>query len=345
MQRVEQGSPVLDFSEWIDFDGAVNDAQFFSVDGDAAPDEVTFPLREENLDFYQHLVPPQTSSLRSLAPWNHQQLAIAPVQFTGSQQIARGTPRPMIPPTFRIFSLDEEISKRIDGPYVPQLRCLFGHLGSTQSIICFKRALCDLRGRESGDSLVLRGAKSDADHLRIVRRLREKSAADSLLTMCHTVRLFQDDADDLVRRQGSFVVQTSTSFGGLQRAAAGNPLSLNKAAITDRKMELLFPDLVMGSKEYRQERRYITNLRRSAAKLALFSNVFGFGILAFLPYTDPFGNGSHLNKCVTILNASMSQDELTKSQVDGNPGRPHFQLYQDTAAVTTKASRPTQRRC
>lgn len=313
MQHVEQDSPILDFSEWIDLDEAANDAQFSSVDGDIAPDEITSPFRDEDLDVYQYRVPSQTSNFRSLAPWNNEQLTTAPVQFTGSQQIARCTPGPTIPPTFRIFSLDEEISKRIDGPYGPQLRCLFRHLGSTQSIICFKRALCDLRGREYGDNLVLKGARSDADHLRIVKRLREKSAADSLLTMCHTVKLFQDDADDLVRRQGSFVVQTSTSFGGLQRAAAGNPLSLNKAAITDRKMELLFPGLVVGSKVYWQERRYVTDLRRSAAKLALFSNVFGFGILAFLPYTDPFGNGSHLNRCVATLNASMRQGELTKS--------------------------------
>jgi hypothetical protein len=239
---------------------------------------------------------PQNSNLRSLAPRSNQQLATPPIQLIGAQQTVRRMPGPVIPPTHHMWSLDEEIGRSIDKAYVPQLRSLFNYLGSTQSVIAFKRALCDLRGRKCGDHLVLKGARSDADHLRIVKRLRGNSAADSLLTICHTVKLFQDDTDDLVRLPGSFVMQTQTSFGRSRGTAVGNPLILSKAAITDRKMELLYPYPDPGSEEYRAERRYVTKLRQSAAKFALFSNTFGFGILAYLPYADPLGDGCHLNK-------------------------------------------------
>ena len=147
-------------------------------------------------------------------------------------------PTPVIPPTCHILSLDEEIGRTINESYTSQLRCLFNYLGSSQSIIAFKRALCDLRRRKCEDSLVLKGARSDADHLRIVKRLRENTAADSLLMICHTVRLFHDDTDNLIRCPGSFVIQTQTSFGRSRGTAIGNPLSLTKAAITDRKIAI-----------------------------------------------------------------------------------------------------------
>jgi hypothetical protein len=255
----------------------------------------------------QHHARPQNWNPRSLVPRSNQQLVTPPIQFTGTPQTVQRMPRPVIPPTCHILSLNEEIGRTINEPYASQLRYLFNYLGSTQSILAFKRALCDLRGRKCGDNLVLKGAQSDADHLRIVKRLRENTAADSLLTICHTVRLFQNDTDDLIRRSGSFVIQTQTNFGRSREIAMGNPSSLAKAAITDRKIRSLYPDLVPGSEKYRMERRYVTKLRQSAAKFALFSNTFGFGILAFIPYADSFGDGYHLKKWGSVLPYSLTQ--------------------------------------
>lgn len=296
MQNVEQDSPIFDLSEWINLDGGEDIAQDFPLDGDTTPGEITSPSRSEILEPVQHHVLPHNPNLRSLAPRDNQQLTTPPTQFTGAQQTVRHTPGPCIPPTRHMLSLHEEIGRTINELYVPQLRCLFKYLGSSRSIIAFKRALRDLRGRRCGDDLMLKGAQSDADHLRIVKRLRENSAADSLLTMCHTVRLFQEDTADLVHLPGSFVTQTQTSFGRSRGTAMGNPLILSKAAITDRKMGLLYPYLDPGSEEYRAERRYVAKLRQSAAKFAMFSNTFGFGILAFLPYADPLGDDYHLSK-------------------------------------------------
>lgn len=293
---MQQESPIFDFSEWINFDGAEDLAQHGQLDGDTAPGEITFPSRDETSHACRYHVLPRNSDLRSLAPRSNQELATPPTQFTPAQQTVRRTPEPVIPPIRYAFSLDEEISRSIEEPYALQLRYLFNYLGSIQSIVAFKRALCDLRERNCGDNIVLKGARSDVDHLRIVKRLRENSAADSLLAICHTVRLFEDDRDNLVRVPGSFVIQTQTSFGRPQRTATGNPLSLAKAAITDRIMEVLHPGLVPGSEDYRAERQYVTKLRQAAAKFAMFSNAFGFGVLAFLPYADPLGDGYHVNK-------------------------------------------------
>lgn len=295
MQDVEQESPIFDWSDWIHLDGAEYTAPSVPLERDAAPSEIT-SSQDEIFYACQHHVLPQNPNLHSLAPRSDHQLATPPTHFTQAQQTVRYTPEPVIPPIRYVSSLDEKISRNIDEPYASQLRCLFNYLGSIQSIIAFKRALCDLRGRKCGDNIVLMGARSDLDHLRIVKRLRETSAADSLLAICHTVRLFEEDRDNLVRVPGSFVIQTPTNFGRPQRMATGNPLSLAKAAITDRKMEVLYPGLVPGSEAYRAERQYVTRLRQSAAKFALFSNAFGFGVLAFLPYADPLGDGYHVSK-------------------------------------------------
>lgn len=289
--------PVLGIDELIDLDTVEHSDQGSRPDGGSTvPGETTSCPQSGLSESCELHSSQQRWNLRPLAPRSNQQFATSPIQSTREHQTIRHIPGPALQLTGHVFSLDEEISRSIDEPYAQQLRFLFNYLGSIQSVVAFKRALSDLRGRKCADDLVLKGARSDAEHLRIVKKLRENAAADSLLTMCHTVRLFQGDTDDLLLHPGSFVVQTQTSFGRLRRTATGNPLSLSKAAITDRKIALLYPSLVPGSEEYKAERRYITRLRQSAAKLELFSKMFGFGIVAFLPYADPIGNGYHLNK-------------------------------------------------
>jgi hypothetical protein len=206
--------------------------------------------------------------------------------------------RPAAPRVCHLLKLDEEIGRTIDDPFSKDLRTISNYLGSSQSLITFKRALGDLRARRSVDNIILTGARSSADNLRIVKRLRRSSAADSLLTMCHTVKLFEDEVEDMVHPPGTFMIQTQTSFGGPRITSTGNPLSTSKAAVIDQKMELLYPHLTRDSEEYRVERQCVKKLRQSAAKFVLFCNTFGFGILAFLPYADPFGTSCSLNRFV-----------------------------------------------
>lgn len=206
--------------------------------------------------------------------------------------------RPAASRIYHLLRLDEKIGRAIDEPHSKHLRAIFNYLGSIQSLMNFKRALCDLRARKSVDDTVVGGARSSADSLRIVKRLRENLAADSLLMMCHIVRLFEDDRDDLTHPPGSFMIQTQTSFCGSQNTSSGNPLNLAKTTVIDKKMRILYPHLVPGSEEYQVERQRVKRLRQSAAKFVLFCNAFGFGILAFLPYADPFGTRCHLNRYV-----------------------------------------------
>lgn len=217
---------------------------------------------------------------------------------TMARQPSEPMPGPAAPQSCHLLKLDEEIGRTIDEPFSKDLRLIFNYLGSSQSLITFKRALGDLRAKKSENDIILEGAKSSADNLRIVKRLRESSAADSLLTMCHVVKLFEDEVEGLAHTRGTFMIQTQTTFAGPRTTSTGNPLIMSKAAVVEQKMDLLYPHLARDSEEYRLERQSIKKLRQTAAKLVLFCNVFGFGILAFLPYADAFGTSCSLNRCV-----------------------------------------------
>jgi hypothetical protein len=125
-----------------------------------------------------------------------------------------------------IPSLDEVIGKVVDEAYGEQLRTVFDHLGSLHSVIAFHGALCDMRRSDSVDNIVLSGARSAGENLRIINGLWESSAADSLLTICHTVRLFKDNRDGLVDVQGHFLMQTQMSFSEWRGKLSGDSLSL-----------------------------------------------------------------------------------------------------------------------
>jgi len=241
---------------------------------------------------------PQPVRLQSPEFWNNILPIMPPSSSIITHQSPEPTPRPAAPRPCHLLDLDEEIERTIDEPFLKDLRTIFNYLGSSQSLINFKRALGDLRARKSVDNIVLGGARSSADNLRIVKRLRGSSAADSMLTMCHMVKLFEDEVEDLVHSPGTFMIQTQTTFTGPRMPSTGNPLIMSKAAIVERKMELLYPHLIRDSEEYRVERQSIKKLRQSVTKLALFCNAFGFGILAFLPYADAFGTSCSLNRCI-----------------------------------------------
>jgi hypothetical protein len=295
---MECNSFQFDLSEWAHIDDAQGDSLESQPGGGFIPiDDMSVPsagmCEMLQLPAVPQLVKPQASDSRSDIA-----LRMPLSSFTMTHQPSEPKSRPAAPQPCHLLKLDEEISRTIDDPVSKALRTIFNYLGSSQSLITFKRALSDLRARKSVDDIIFEGATSSADNLRIVKRLRENSAADSLLTMCHIVKLFEDKVENLVHTPGTFMIQTQTTFAEPRTTSTGNPLSMSKAAIVDRKMELLYPHLARDSEEYRVERRSIRKLRQSAAKLSLFCNAFGFGVLAFLPYADPFGISCSLNRYV-----------------------------------------------
>lgn len=241
-----------------------------------------------------------SSSVGSQSPGSRSDMlpTMSPSSSTMTHQSSEPVPRLTAPQPCHLLNLDEEIGRAIDEPFSKDLRMIFNYLGSIQSLINFKRALGDLRARNSADNIVLEGARSSADNLRIVKRLRGNTAADSMLTMCHIVKLFEDEVKDMVHLPGTFMIQTQTTLAKPRTTSTGNPLSMSKAVVVEQKMELLYPHLTRDSEEYRVERQSIKKLRQSATKLGLFCNAFGFGILAFLPYADAFGTSCSLNRCV-----------------------------------------------
>lgn len=260
-------------------------------------DDLSFSLAGQcgmlQVEVFPQLVRPQRSDFQSdILP------TVPASSCTTTHQPSEPMPRLAALQACHLLKLDEEIGRTINEPSSKDLRTIFNYLGSLQSLITFKRALNDLRARKSVDNVILGGAKSSVDNLRIVKRLRGSSAADSLLTMCHIVKLFEDEVEDLVHPPGTFMIQTQTNFDGNRTTSTGNPLSIAKAGITDQKMEVLYPHLSRDSEEYRGERQYVKKLQQSAAKFVLFCNAFGLGILAFLPYADSFGTNCSLNRYV-----------------------------------------------
>lgn len=295
---MEWNSCQFDLFEWTHIDEAEGDSLGSQPSGCLVPNEdLSVPSAGMHEMLQVQAIPqpvgPQSSDSRSdILP------IMPPSSSTITHQPSEPMPRPAAPQPCHLLNLDEEIGRTIVEPFSKDLRTIFNYLGSSQSLINFKRALGDLRARKSVDNIILGGARSSADNLRIVKRLRGGSAADSLLTMCHIVKLFEDEVEDLVHPPGTFMIQTQTSFAGPRTTSTGNPLSVSKAVVVEQKMELLYPHLARDSEEYRVERQSIKKLRQSAAKLGLFCNAFGFGTLAFLPYADAFGTSCSLNRCV-----------------------------------------------
>jgi hypothetical protein len=288
----------FDLLEWTDIHGGEENGLRSQSRGSLIPNgDLSIPSADRcevfQVEFVRQLVGPQSSdSQRDILP------TMPASSCTTTQQPSEPTPKQAAPQPCHLLKLDEEIGRTIDEPFSKDLQTIFNYLGSNQSLITFKRALHDLRARKSVDNIVLRGARSSADNLRIVKRLCGSSAADSMLTMCHIVKLFEDEVEDLVQPPGTFIIQTQTTLAGPRTTSTGNPLIMSKAAVVEQKMELLYPHLTRDSEEYRVERQSIKKLRQSATKLALFCNAFGFGILAFLPYADAFGTSCSLNRCV-----------------------------------------------
>jgi len=295
---MEHNSCQFDLLEWTHIDEAGENGLESQASGSLIlNDDLSFSSAGRcemfQVEVFPQLVRPQRSDSQSdILP------TVPASSCTTTHQPPEPMPRLAAPQACHLLKLDEEIGRTIDEPSSKDLRTIFNYLGSNQSLIIFKRALNDLRARKNVDNVILGGAKSSADKLRIVKRLRGNSAADSLLIMCHIFKLFEDEIGDLVHPPGTFMIQTQTNFDGHRTTSTGNPLSIAKAAVTDQKMELLYPNLSRDSEKYRVERQYVKKLQQSAAKFVLFCNAFGFGILAFLPYADSFGTSCSLNRYV-----------------------------------------------
>jgi hypothetical protein len=295
---MEHNSCPFDLLEWTYIDEAEDNGLESQPSGSLIPNDDFLVPSVGQCETFQVGVVPQLVRPQSSDSQSDILLTMPASSCTTTHQPSEPRPRLAAPQACHLLKLDEEIGRTIDEPSSKDLRTIFNYLGSNQSLITFKRALNDLRARKNVDNIILGGARSSGDNLRIVKRLRESSAADSLLTMCHIVKLFEDEIEDLVHPPGTFMIQTQTNFGGYRTTSTGNPLSIAKAAVTDQKMELLYPHLSRDSEEYRVERQYVKRLQQSAAKFVLFCNAFGFGILAFLPYADSFGTNCSLNRYV-----------------------------------------------
>ena len=203
----------FDLLEWTHIDEAEGNGLEFQPSGSLIPNDDLSVPSAGRFEIVQIEVVPQFVGPQS-SDFQREILPTMPASSCTTTQPSEPTPRQAAPQPYHHLKLDEEIGKIIDEPFSKDLRTIFNYLGSNQSLITFKRALGDLRARKSVDNIVLGGARSSADNLRIVKRLRGSSAADSMLTMCHIVKLFEDEVEDLVQPPGTFMIQTQTTLAG-----------------------------------------------------------------------------------------------------------------------------------
>jgi hypothetical protein len=302
-------STEIDMSDWIvELDEPEEPDRDDNPAGDTSQHEYTLTLMDGRTNFDQALGSPHYPTTQSLTTHeNTEQPTYAleppepPQRQTDAQDevsyVLQCADDRVVAHADDQLGANSEISNSVENSNSLFLDRLSNYIGNADSVINFKRALCDLRTRGSGNATITRGARSSADHLRVVRDLSGQTAANSLLMICHTAKLFESDWNDLINTSGTFLVETQADFGRSRRGGAGNPRNLTKAAITDKILKGLYPDLSPRSRRYQEERRYVTTLRQMATKLGFFCNAFGIGILAFLPYSGAFGNGLNVEKC------------------------------------------------
>ncbi|KAL1606516.1 hypothetical protein SLS60_003921 [Paraconiothyrium brasiliense] len=87
---------------------------------------------------------------------------------------------------------------------------------------------------------------------------------------CH---IFQDS--------GLIVETPATRMTG-PRAMPGNPVNRAQANLTDEVLERILPGLPNGSAKYQDTRRHVSQLRRLANILTMWTDAYGYGVLALL---------------------------------------------------------------
>ncbi|KAF2449014.1 hypothetical protein P171DRAFT_428965 [Karstenula rhodostoma CBS 690.94] len=176
-----------------------------------------------------------------------------------------------------------EISNVVpDDAQVPRLRLLYITIGSCQSLLGFKdmlhtaRNLSNIHSHSAGSDL--RPPERYAE----ICRLDNQEALSVLLRRYHVVELFRKAQTSLFQDRGLIVETPSTHMTG-QRAMPGNPANRAQADLTEEVLGMILPGLANGSPDYQKTRRHISQLRRLANILTIWTDFYGLGVLALLP--------------------------------------------------------------
>ncbi|ORX95601.1 hypothetical protein BCR34DRAFT_194320 [Clohesyomyces aquaticus] len=156
----------------------------------------------------------------------------------------------------------EELSR--DDSQVMELRFLYFAIGSCQSLIGFANTLRAARKVPAYFHYFSREGMCSTERYQKIHMLSDQEALCILLRRYHTIQLFQTEQTLLNCSQGIIMEDPSTT-SVRQKSPAGNPRERAKAQLTDK---------IRGE---------VKRLRRLATMLQVWTDTYGFGILALLP--------------------------------------------------------------
>jgi hypothetical protein len=169
-----------------------------------------------------------------------------------------------------------------DPSQVMQLRLLYLAIGSCQSLIDFKEKLRAARDAPTDLPQRIGLPVCPTESLREICHLDDQEILCVLFRRYHVVKLFETELETL-HQSNEMIVDTPMTFGKGHRARIGNPAVRQEAALTDRLLRKVKPELEKGTKEFQKFRVKISRLRRLAKVLRMLTEAYGFGILALLP--------------------------------------------------------------
>lgn len=166
--------------------------------------------------------------------------------------------------------------------YLGQLHLLYLGIGSCQSLVQFKESLRVARTKPNTSVYTIGPNLLPVERFRKICLHDDQEALSVLVRRYHVVKLFETELENL-RQDNGMIVETPSNFGMSHIPQAGNPAMMQEAALTDRLLEKVAPDLMMGTTEFRKVRERLKQMRRLAKKLQILTKRYGFGVLALLP--------------------------------------------------------------
>lgn len=170
----------------------------------------------------------------------------------------------------------------INSSHVGQLHLLYLAIGSCQSLIQFKESLRVARTKPYTSVYTNGPSLLPVERFKEICLHDDQEALSVLVRRYHVVKLFETELENL-RQDNGMIVETPYNFRTSHIPQAGNPAMIQEAALTDRLLDKVAPDLMTGTTEFRKAREKLKQMRRLAKKLQMLTKRYGLGVLALLP--------------------------------------------------------------
>ena len=167
-------------------------------------------------------------------------------------------------------------------PLANRMQWLYLVMGTCHSLIDFKAHLRAARDRAESLNFI-NSTLSPEEKFMEICKLDDKEAFCVLARRYHAVKLFEMEHALLQQGHHNIIVETQDTLARGQRASRGNPNMRHEAALTDRMLNLVKPGLKEGTPEHKRVRAKLSRLRQLAKRLRVWTEHYGYGILALLP--------------------------------------------------------------